>query len=105
MQSNGSGAGALSALSVCGGEEDEGEIFKLMSPSGGGSNLAAYNLSLTCLLHILSRESSLEMHGDSANLEVSDAEGVFTQIQVEEMNEVMLQSWSKSLKNLCKVSE
>ncbi len=70
MQSNGSASGPLTALSVCGGEEDEREIFELVSPSGAASNLAAFNLSLNCWLHILSKESSLDLHADSANLAV-----------------------------------
>ncbi|XP_033507163.2 relaxin-3 receptor 1-like [Epinephelus lanceolatus] len=71
MQSNSSGSGPLSALSVCGGEEDEREISKLIGPSGSASNLAALNLSLNCWLHILSKEeSSLDLHADSANLAV-----------------------------------
>lgn len=67
MQSNGSAPGARSGLSVCGGEEDEREIFKLVSPTGAAP---AFNLSLNCWLHILSKESSLDQHGDSANLAV-----------------------------------
>uniref|UniRef100_A0A672I4Z1 G-protein coupled receptors family 1 profile domain-containing protein n=1 Tax=Salarias fasciatus TaxID=181472 RepID=A0A672I4Z1_SALFA len=34
------------------------------------SHLPAFNLSLNCWLHILSKESSLDLHGDSANLAV-----------------------------------
>ncbi|XP_054452217.1 relaxin-3 receptor 1-like [Anoplopoma fimbria] len=64
MQSNGSATGPLS---VCGVEED---LSKLLSPTGGASNVAALNLSLTCWLHILSKESSLDLHPDSANLAV-----------------------------------
>ncbi|KAM7379185.1 hypothetical protein PAMP_004755 [Pampus punctatissimus] len=70
MQSNSSASGPLTALSVCGGEEDEREISKLVNPTGSASNLAAFNLSLNCWLHILSKESSLDLHGDSANLAV-----------------------------------
>ncbi len=70
MQSNGSASGPLTALCVCGGEEDEREIFELVSPSGAASNLAAFNLSQNCWLHILSKESSLDLHADSANLAV-----------------------------------
>lgn len=64
MQSN------SSTVSVCGGAEDERDISRLVGPSGAASNLAALNLSLNCWLHILSEESSLELHGDSANLTV-----------------------------------
>lgn len=70
MQSNSSASGPLTGLSVCGGEEDEREISKLVNPTGAASNLAAFNLSLNCWLHILSKESSLDLHGDSANLAV-----------------------------------
>ena len=70
MQSNGSALGPLSAPSVCGGAEDEREISGLVGPTGAASNLAALNLSLNCWLHILSKESSSDPHGDSANLAV-----------------------------------
>ncbi|XP_029380611.1 relaxin-3 receptor 1-like [Echeneis naucrates] len=56
--------------SVCGAEEDERELSKLISTAGAASNLATLNLSLNCWLHILSKESSLDLHGDSANLAV-----------------------------------
>ncbi|XP_068197403.1 relaxin-3 receptor 1-like [Antennarius striatus] len=68
MQSNSSASGPLSAQSACG--EDEGDIFKLVSPPGGASSPAALNLSLNCWLHILAKENSLELYGDSANLAV-----------------------------------
>lgn len=89
MQSNSSGSGSLSALSVCGGEEDEREISKLIGPSGSASNLAALNLSLNCWLHILSKEeSSLDLHADSANLAVgSDQDLPASQIHMEKMNQ------------------
>ncbi|KAI4809598.1 hypothetical protein KUCAC02_018472 [Chaenocephalus aceratus] len=67
MQSNSSASGPLAAL--C-GAEDESEISKLVSTSGAASNLADFNLSLNCWLHILSKESSLDLHADSANLAV-----------------------------------
>ncbi|XP_026169889.1 relaxin-3 receptor 1-like [Mastacembelus armatus] len=70
MQNDSSAPGRPSTLSVCGGEEDEREMFKLVSPSGAASNPAAFNLSLNCWLHILSEESSLDLHGDGANLAV-----------------------------------
>ncbi|KAK9539089.1 hypothetical protein VZT92_004219 [Zoarces viviparus] len=70
MQSNGSASGPLAALSACGGEENERELSKLIGPTGGATNLAALNLSLNCWLHILSEESSLDLHADSANLAV-----------------------------------
>lgn len=76
MQSNSSASGPVAALSVCGGEEDEREIFKLVSPAGAASNLAAFNLSLNCWLHILSKESSMDLHGDSANLAVGFLSGL-----------------------------
>nr|XP_040027980.1 LOW QUALITY PROTEIN: relaxin-3 receptor 1-like [Gasterosteus aculeatus aculeatus] len=63
MQSNASGH-------ACGGEEDEDELSKLIGATGAASHLAALNLSLTCWLHILSKESSLDLHADSANLAV-----------------------------------
>lgn len=74
MQSNNSSASSapLTALSVC--EDEEREMLKLDSPAGALSNLATYNLSLNCWLHILSKDSSQELHGDSANLAVSVAE-------------------------------
>ncbi|XP_003975689.1 relaxin-3 receptor 1-like [Takifugu rubripes] len=64
--SSSSVSGSLSAPSVC--EEDEGVMFRLNSSADSSSNLAAFNLSLNCWLHILSRESSLDLHGDSSNL-------------------------------------
>lgn len=70
MQSNSSASGPPAAL--C-GAEDESEISKLVSLSGAASNLAAFNLSLNCWLHILSKESSLDLHADSANLAVGEA--------------------------------
>lgn len=66
--SSSSVSGPLSAPSVC--EEDEGVMFRLDSSAASSSNLAAFNLSLNCWLHILSRESSLDLHGDSSNLPV-----------------------------------
>lgn len=71
MQSNDSSASSapLTALSVC--EDEEREMLKLDSPAGALSNLATYNLSLHCWLHILSKESSQELSGDTANLAVS----------------------------------
>ncbi|KAK5859838.1 hypothetical protein PBY51_021362 [Eleginops maclovinus] len=71
MQSNSSSSGALAAL--C-GAENEIEISKLVSPAGAASNLAVFNLSLNCWLHILSKESSLDLHADSANLAVGQAQ-------------------------------
>lgn len=69
MQSNSSASSApLTGLSVC--EEEEREMLELDSPAGALSNLATYNLSLNCWLHILSKESSLDLHGDTANLAV-----------------------------------
>lgn len=65
--SGGGVSGPLSAPSVC--EEDEGVMLRL-NGSAESSNLAAFNLSLNCWLHILSRESSLDLHGDSSNLPV-----------------------------------
>uniref|UniRef100_A0A3Q3RBD1 G-protein coupled receptors family 1 profile domain-containing protein n=1 Tax=Monopterus albus TaxID=43700 RepID=A0A3Q3RBD1_MONAL len=70
MQSNSSGSGPPTPLSVCVGEEDERELSKLVSRSGAASNLATFNLSLNCWLHILTEESSLDMHGDSPSLAV-----------------------------------
>ena len=67
MQGN-SSSGPMTALSACGGEEDE--ISELVSPTGAASNLPAFNLSLNCWLHILSKESLIDLHGDSANLPV-----------------------------------
>ena len=66
MQSNSSASAALSAC----GEEDEHEISKVVSPTGAASNLATLNISLSCWLHVLSKESSLDLHGDGANLAV-----------------------------------
>ncbi|KAM3865965.1 relaxin-3 receptor 1-like [Diretmus argenteus] len=70
MQSNSSALGLLKGLGVCGGEEDGGESSLQVNDTGGSSNFATYNLSLNCWLHLLSRESSAELHGDSANLAV-----------------------------------
>ncbi|XP_054625429.1 relaxin-3 receptor 1-like [Dunckerocampus dactyliophorus] len=69
MQSNSSSLAPMGALSVCGGEEDDRELSKLVNPNAA-SNLAALNLSLNCWLHILSKESSMDQHGDSANMAV-----------------------------------
>lgn len=71
MQSNNisTSSAPQTALSVC--EDEEREMLKLDSPAGALSNLATYNLSLNCWLHILSKESSQELHGDTANLAVS----------------------------------
>lgn len=69
MQSDNNASGPVS-VSVCGGEEDEREITQLVSSTGAASNLATFNLSLNCWLHILSKESSMDLHGDSANLAV-----------------------------------
>ncbi|KAA8587254.1 hypothetical protein FQN60_016690 [Etheostoma spectabile] len=69
MQSNSSAPGPLGALNVCGGEEDD--ISGVVSLTGAASNLAALNLSLNCWLLILSKESSLDLHADGANLAVS----------------------------------
>ncbi|XP_035026565.1 relaxin-3 receptor 1 [Hippoglossus stenolepis] len=66
MQSNSSASAALSAC----GEEDERELSKVVSPTGAASNLATLNISLSCWLHVLSKESSLDLHGDGANLAV-----------------------------------
>ena len=68
MQSNSSASGPLGALNVCGGEEDD--ISRVVSLTGAASNLAALNLSLNCWLLILSKESSLDLHADGANLAV-----------------------------------
>ncbi|XP_032388002.1 relaxin-3 receptor 1 [Etheostoma spectabile] len=68
MQSNSSAPGPLGALNVCGGEEDD--ISGVVSLTGAASNLAALNLSLNCWLLILSKESSLDLHADGANLAV-----------------------------------
>lgn len=68
MQSNSSSLGPPTGLSECEGQEEE--ISELVSPTGAGSNLPMFNLSLNCWLLILSKESSLDLHGDSANLPV-----------------------------------
>ncbi|CAN9503401.1 unnamed protein product [Ophioblennius macclurei] len=68
MQSNSSSSGPVAALNVCGGEDSD--ISELVSPKETSSHLPAFNLSLNCWLHILSKESSLDLHGDSANLVV-----------------------------------
>ncbi|KAM8838597.1 relaxin-3 receptor 1-like [Synchiropus picturatus] len=67
--SSSSTSGPPGVLSVCGGE-DEWEISKLVNPTGATSNLAGFNLSLNCWLHILSKESTVDLHGDGANLAV-----------------------------------
>lgn len=72
--SSSSASGSLSAPSVC--EQDDGVMFRIDSSAASSSNLAAFNLSLNCWLHILSRESSLDLHGDSSNLPV----GLFKQL-------------------------
>ncbi|XP_034744355.1 relaxin-3 receptor 1-like [Etheostoma cragini] len=68
MQSNSSAPGPPGPLNVCGGEEDD--ISGVVSLTGAASNLAALNLSLNCWLLILSKESSLDLHADGANLAV-----------------------------------
>ncbi|KAF7222788.1 relaxin-3 receptor 1 [Nothobranchius furzeri] len=68
MQSNSTSSGPLTGLSACGGEEEE--ISELVSPTGVGSTLPAFNLSLNCWLQILSKDSSLDLNGDSSNLPV-----------------------------------
>ncbi|XP_028327926.1 relaxin-3 receptor 1-like [Gouania willdenowi] len=72
MQSNSSSSsswsGSVSTLSECGGEEEH--LSELVSRTGAASTLPAFNLSLNCWLHILSKESSVDLHGDSANLAV-----------------------------------
>lgn len=70
--SSGGASEPLSAPGVC--EQDEGVLFRLDSSAEPSSDLAAFNLSLNCWLHILSREFSLDLHGDSSNLPV----GLFT---------------------------
>ncbi|KAM4605355.1 relaxin-3 receptor 1-like [Polymixia lowei] len=62
MQTN-SSALLLMGLSVC-GEEDERESARQVNDTGA----SPFNFSLDCWLNLLSKESSLEMHGDSANL-------------------------------------
>lgn len=79
MQSNSSASGSLGALNVCGGEEDD--ISRVVSLTGAASNLAALNLSLNCWLLILSKESSLDLHADGANLAVGLVKNV--QIQMD----------------------
>ncbi|XP_076001123.1 relaxin-3 receptor 1-like [Genypterus blacodes] len=69
MQDNSSAPGAPHGVSVC-GEEAEGDISNLVHPTGAVSSPGTYNLSLNCWLQILSRESTLDLHGDSANLAV-----------------------------------
>lgn len=68
MQTNNSNTPSA-PLTVC--EDEEREMLKLDSLAGALSNLATYNLSLNCWLHILSKESSQELQGDTANLAVS----------------------------------
>ncbi|XP_037537653.1 relaxin-3 receptor 1-like [Nematolebias whitei] len=68
MQSTSSYPGPPTGLSACGGEEEE--ISELVSPTGAGSIMPSFNLSLNCWLHILSKESSMDLHGDTANLSV-----------------------------------
>ncbi|XP_074545052.1 relaxin-3 receptor 1-like [Halichoeres trimaculatus] len=70
MQMNSSSPEALNALSLCGGEEDGTDILKLDTSLEDISNIAAFNLSLKCWLHILTKESMIDLHGDSANLAV-----------------------------------
>lgn len=62
-------SGPVTAPGVCGGAEDEPDISRLVNPVGGSSP-ATLNLSLICWLHLLSKESSVDLHGDSANLSV-----------------------------------
>lgn len=65
MQTN-SSATLLMGLNVCGGDEDERDTPEQVDHTGG----AFSNLSLNCWLHLLSKESTLELYGDSANLAV-----------------------------------
>ncbi|XP_020779290.1 relaxin-3 receptor 1-like [Boleophthalmus pectinirostris] len=70
MQNNSNGSELPGDYSACGGDEDEGDISKLVNPTDAATNLGTLNLSLHCWLQILSKESSLDLHGDSANLAV-----------------------------------
>ncbi|XP_072296577.1 relaxin-3 receptor 1-like [Eucyclogobius newberryi] len=54
---------------LCGGDEDEGDISKQVNPTDQTS-LGTLNLTLDCWLQILSKESTVDLHGDSANLTV-----------------------------------
>lgn len=87
---NSSSSGALTGL--CGGEEDERKISELVSPTGAASS---FNLSLNCWLHILSQESSLDLHGDSANLAV----GLLTFLFVCFLFVFYKSSWIRLIKN------
>lgn len=87
---NSSSSGALTGL--CGGEEDERKISELVSPTGAASS---FNLSLNCWLHILSQESSLDLHGDSANLAV----GLLTFLFVCFLFFFYKSSWIRLIKN------
>ncbi|XP_071778224.1 relaxin-3 receptor 1-like [Centroberyx gerrardi] len=69
MQSNSSAAGLLVGLSVCGGEDGDRQQVN-DTGAAAASSLATSNLSLNCWLQLLSRESTAELHGDSANLAV-----------------------------------
>lgn len=84
MENTSSVSGPLSAPSVC--EQDEGIMFRLDSSPASSSNLAAFNLSLNCWLHILSRESSLDLHGDSANLPVGLFKDLEEYISLKQVN-------------------
>ncbi|CAL1579824.1 unnamed protein product [Knipowitschia caucasica] len=66
---NSSGSVSSADYSACGGDEDEGDISKL-NPGDVAHNLGTLNLSLHCWLQILSKESTVDLHGDSANLAV-----------------------------------
>ncbi|CAL8281506.1 unnamed protein product [Lota lota] len=64
MQVN-SSALPLVDLSLCGEDEDYDSPRKV-----NGTGVASQNLSLNCWLQFLSKETSLDLHGDSANLVV-----------------------------------
>jgi len=68
----------LGHLGLCGDEEDDdggtghGSPPRQGNDTGGllGSAAAAQNFSLNCWLQFLSKETSLDLHGDRANLVV-----------------------------------
>ena len=55
----------LQDLGLCGGDDEYDSPRKV-----NGSWVAEQNFSLNCWLQFLSKETSLDLHGDSANLVV-----------------------------------
>ncbi|XP_056149867.1 relaxin-3 receptor 1-like [Lampris incognitus] len=66
MQTNSTAVLLMGLMSACGEEEEEQTSPRQMNDL----KVPFHNRSLNCWLHLLSKESPLEVHGDSANLAV-----------------------------------